>query len=47
MSVYAKPLMDLIHLWYDGRYWSKILCSTIPFPVHELKVQIRDLEFFF
>ena len=30
MSVFAKSSMDLIHIWLCDRYWSKILCSTIP-----------------
>ena len=26
----------LNHIWYDERYWSKILFSTIPTPGHDL-----------
>ena len=37
--------MDLVHVWYDGRYWSKILRSTISIPVHILKVKVKDFEF--
>ena len=38
--------MDFIHLWHDDRALSKILRSTIPIPVHGLKVKVRDFEFF-
>ena len=34
--------MDLVHVWYDDRYWSKILHSTIPTPIHDLKVKVTD-----
>ena len=37
--------MDLVHVWYDDRYWSKILQGTIPTPVHDLMVKVTDLEF--
>ena len=36
--------MDLVHEWYDDRYWSKILCSTIHTPHHVLKVKVTVLE---
>ena len=36
--------MDFIHLWRDNRALSKILHSTIPIPVHGLKVKVTDLE---
>ena len=28
------------------RALSKILCSTIPIPVHDLKIKVADFEFF-
>ena len=37
--------MYLFHVWYDDRYSSKILHSTIPTPLHDLKVKVTDLEF--
>ena len=40
-------MMDLVHVWYDDRYWSKILHSTIPIPIHDLKVKVTDLEFLY
>ena len=32
---FAKPSMDFIKLLRDDRTLSKILCSTIPIPVHD------------
>ena len=29
-SLFPNLTTDLIYLWYDGTYWSKILRSTIP-----------------
>ena len=43
-SLFPNPMMDLVHIWYDDRYWSKILHSTIPTPIHDLKVKVTDLE---
>ena len=37
--------MDFIHLWHDDRALSKILRTTIPIPVHGLKVKVTDFEF--
>ena len=45
-SFFAKPSMDFIHLWRDDRALSNILRSTIPIPVHDLKVKVADFEFF-
>ena len=38
--------MDFIQLWRDKRPLSKILCSTIPIPVHDLKIKVTDFELF-
>ena len=38
--------MDFIHLWRDDKALSKILRSTIPIPVHGLKVKVTDFDFF-
>ena len=38
--------MDFIQLWRDDRALSKILYSTIPVPVHYLKIKVTDFEFF-
>ena len=43
---FAEPSMDFIQLWRDDRALSKILCSTIPIPVHDLKFKVTDFEFF-
>ena len=43
---FAKPSMDFIQLWRDDRALFKILCSTIPIPVHDLKIKVTDFEFF-
>ena len=43
---FAKPSMDFIQLWRDNRALSKILCSTIPIPVHDLKIKVTDFGFF-
>ena len=29
---FLNPQMDLVYIWYDYRYWSKILFSTILTP---------------
>ena len=43
---FAKPSMDFIQLWLDDRALSKILCSTIPIPLHDLKIKVTGFEFF-
>ena len=43
---FAKPSMDFIQLWRDDRALSKILCSTISIPVHDLKIKVTDFDFF-
>ena len=44
-SLFPNLTTDLIHLWYDDTYWSKILCSTIPTTLGHVKVKVTDLEF--
>ena len=36
-------MIDLVCVWCDARYWSKILRGTVPTIVHYLKV--KDLVF--
>ena len=36
--------MDLVYVCYDDIYLSKILLSTIPAPMHDIKVKVTDLE---
>ena len=43
-SLFPNPLMDLVYIWYDDRYWSKILLSTISTTMHDLTVKVTDLE---
>ena len=43
-SLFPNPWMDLVYIWYDDRYCSKIVFSTIPTPMHNLKVKVTDLE---
>ena len=35
-------IMDFIQLGCDDRALSKTLCSTIPVPVHDLKIKVTD-----
>ena len=46
-SLFSNLVMDLFHVWYDDRCWSKILFSTIPNPVHDFKIKVTDLEFLY
>ena len=45
-SFFAKPSIDFVHLWHDDKTLSKLLCSTIPIPVHDLKIKVTDFDFF-
>ena len=38
--------MDLLYIWHDHRYWSKILFGTIPTPAYDLEVKVTDLEIY-
>ena len=44
-SLFPNLIIDLIHLWYDDTYWSKILRSTITTTLGHVKVKVTDLEF--
>ena len=46
ISYFLNPCMDLLYVWYDNRYWSKILFGTIPTPAYVLKVKVMDLEIY-
>ena len=39
--------MYFIQFWRSDKALSKILCSTILNPVHDLKIKITDFDFFF
>ena len=44
---FAKPSVDFIQLWRNDRALSKILCSTIPIPVHDFKIKVTDFDLSF
>ena len=44
-SLFPNLITNLIHLWYDDTYWSKILHSTIPTTLGHDKVKVTELEF--
>ena len=49
ISKFLNPCMDLLYIWYDNRFWSKILLGTIltiPTPAYDLKVKVTDLEIY-
>ena len=37
-------MMDLVHIWYDDRYRSKVSFSNTPTHAHDLKVKFTDSE---
>ena len=43
-SLFPNPMMYLVYVWCDDGYWSRIVHSTIPTPIHDLKVKVTDLE---
>ena len=45
ISLFPICVMFLVHVWYDDRFRSKILDSTIPTLLHDLKIKVMDLEF--
>ena len=45
-SLFCKAFNGFNQLWCDDRALSKILCSTIPISVHDLKIKVTDFEFF-
>ena len=44
-SLFPNHITDLIYLWYDDTYWSKILRITIPTTLSHVKGKVTDLEF--
>ena len=38
--------MDLLYIWHECRYWSKILFGTISNPADNLEVKVTDLEIY-
>ena len=45
LSVFVKPLMDLIPVWPGDRYWSRIVRGTIHIPLYDPKVKVIYLKF--
>ena len=45
--LFLNSVVYLFHVWHDDRCWSTILCSTIPNPVYDFKVNATDLEFLY
>ena len=43
-SYFPKHTMDLVHIWYDDRYRSKVSFSNTPTHAHDLKVKFTDFE---
>ena len=46
-SLFLNSVKYLFHVWHGDRCWSKLLCSTIPNPVHDFKVNVTDLEYLY
>ena len=44
--VNGNASMDLLYIWYDNRYWSKILFGTTPSPAYDQKVKVTNLEIY-
>ena len=38
--------MELLYIWHDYRYWSKILFGIIPTQAYDLEVKVTDLEIY-
>ena len=38
-------MMNLVHVCYGDRYWSKIIHGTIPIPLYDTKVKVISLKF--
>ena len=45
-SLFPNLITDLIHLWYDDRYWSIILPSFILIPLVHVKVKVTVMSKF-
>ena len=43
---FCKAFNGFNQLLRDDRALSKILCSTIPIPVHDLQIKVTDFDFF-
>ena len=45
-SYFPNYLIYLVHIWFDGRYRSKVSFSNTPTHTDDLKVKVMDLEIF-
>ena len=45
ISLLINYMMDLVPIWYQDRYWSKVFISTISTRDHDLEVEVTALEF--
>ena len=45
-SIFPNLITDLIHLWYDDTYWSKILPSSILTTLVHVKVKVTVMQKF-
>ena len=46
ISLFLNPCMELLYIWHDYRYWSKILFGRIPTPAYDLEVNVTDLKIY-
>ena len=40
--LFPNALMDLVYIWREDRYWSKVFLSIIPVPIYDMKVNVTD-----
>ena len=43
-SYFPNHMMDLVHIWYDNRYRSKVSFRNTPTHAHDLTVKFTDFE---
>ena len=46
ISLFLNPCIELLYIWHDYRYSSKILFGTIPTPAYGLEFKVTDLEIY-
>ena len=46
ISSYLNPFIDLLYIWCDNRYCSKIVLGTIPTPAYHLEAKVTDLDIY-
>ena len=45
-SLFPNLITDLIHLWFDDTYWSKILPSSVLNPLVHVKVKVTVVKIY-